>query len=194
MIARQNDKIVYGIFRVQEDARNFTFATESGGVAYKILGFDLEQNGTFGTQAAVSQRNATMIGILLQDFGMQVTYFVSCLHTHLAKLLFADNSAVSEATVLPEDGGIVCANCSFVMGSDATGCVIILHALENVQQLLSHTISRDGSGTFAQGCFPVFSSGNFSLAIFAVGSNGPQGITPAHVQNITILEAATTRK
>ena len=77
MIARQNDKIVYGIFRIQEDARNFTFATESGEVAYEILGFDLEQNGTFGTQAAVSQRNATMMGILMQDFGMWIIYSAS---------------------------------------------------------------------------------------------------------------------
>ena len=79
------------------------------------------------------------------------------------------------------------------MGSDANGCTVILQALNNMQQLLSQTISQDRSGTFAQGCFPVFSSGNFSLAIFAVGSNGPLGTAPAHVQNITILEVATTR-
>ena len=83
MIARLNKKIVYAILRIQEDARDFIFAAELGEVAYEILGFDLEQNGTFGTQAAVSQRNATMIGILLQDFGMQVTYFVSCLRMQI---------------------------------------------------------------------------------------------------------------
>ena len=94
-----------------------------------------------------------------------------------------------------KDGGLVCVNCTLV-GSGAIGCVAILYPLENnvMQELLSHTISQDESGMFARECFLVFSSGNFSLAIFALGSSGPLGTAPAHITTVTISEAAITRK
>ena len=68
VIAHQNNELVHAILR-NPDGSIFTLAPKSGEVAYEILGFDLEQNGTFGTQAAVSQ-TTTMMGILMQDFGM----------------------------------------------------------------------------------------------------------------------------
>ena len=100
------------------------------------------------------------------------------------------------ATATAEDNGLVCVSCTLMVGSDTTRCVAILISLEDTgsQQLLSHSISQDQSGSFAQGCFPVFLSGNFSLAIFAVGRNGPLGAAPAHVATVTISEAAATRK
>ena len=108
----------------------------------------------------------------------------------------SDIRAVSMATATAEDDGLVCVSCTLIVGSDATGCVAILISLEDTgsQQLLSQSIPQDQSGSFARGCFPVFSSGNFSLAIFAVGSNGPLGTAPAHVATVTISEAAPTRK
>ena len=69
MIASWEDNVVYAIFHVQENspARPLTL-TGSEEVTYEIMGFDLEQNGVLGTQAAVS-RNVSMMGILVQEFG-----------------------------------------------------------------------------------------------------------------------------
>ena len=98
---------------------------------------------------------------------------------------------MATVSVTPEDGGWVCVNCTLIVESGATGCVVLLSALENMQKLLSHNISQDKSGAFARECFPVFSSGNFSIA---TGINGPLGVSPVHIKTITISEAATTRK
>ena len=108
----------------------------------------------------------------------------------------SDNTAVSMATATTEDDGLVCVTCTLTVGSDATGCAAILIPLEDTgsEQILFQSFSQDQSGSLAQGCFPVFLPGNFSLAIFAVGSSGPLGTAPAHVAAITISEAATTRK
>ena len=111
VIARQNNKIVYAILRNPEGSI-LTFAAQSGEVTYELLGFDLEQNGMFGMQAAVSQRTTTM-GILLQDFGMCLLILLPVyMYVHpLNSINFTDNSAISEATTVPEDDGLICANC-----------------------------------------------------------------------------------
>ena len=106
----------------------------------------------------------------------------------------SDKTIISEALVVAEDGGQICVNCTLVVNSGASGCVVILKSLDKMQQLLSHTIPQDESGTFAQRCFPVFLYGNFSLAIFATGNNGPLGTEPAHVTFIIISEATTSCK
>ena len=71
VIIHQNDKFVYGIVYNENAVSTRIFElVGSDEATYKVMGYDLEQNGVLGTRAAVIRSNTSMMGILGQELGM----------------------------------------------------------------------------------------------------------------------------